>query len=364
METSWGLFYGLAFTGFLLFVLIIEQYKRFASLQRNRAHHLDDILSTAPEGFYYEIQSENKTQTICSRKLCLMLNIIETNSDFNTVSEALSEKSRQELSVAWQQLKKTENSFELAVQNPLNLMHFMVRGHTVQTNNKKFKAYILWFENISQQTAEFTQSALKYNHLHNEKDILTETLNTLPFPVGVFKTDHSEFFTNTAYQQSEDSGDLHWEHLSFHSKTDSFKVSFGQDKTAEERLSIGLSEANRIHLSTLKTLPVAVCIFDATTRLSFYNKAFAELWKLESGWLKKQPLYDDFLNKIQEMGYLPQVKDFAQYKTIQKDLFSKLAKPQEDYIYLENGRIVHRTMVPHTTGSILFIDELKGFQSK
>ena len=65
------------------------------------------------------------------------------------------------------------------------------------------------------------------------------------------------------------------------------------------------------------------------------------------------------LNKMQEKGYLPQVKDFAQYKRIQKDSFARLTKPSEDFFYLENGRLVRRLMIPHAKGGILFIDEIK-----
>jgi hypothetical protein len=106
-------------------------------------------------------------------------------------------------------------------------------------------------------------------------------------------------------------------------------------------------------------MPCAVCIFDASTKLVFHNRAFTDLWKLDHAWLKKEPLYDDFLNKMQEKGYLPQVKDFAQYKRIQKDLFARLTKPAEDFFYLENGRLVRRLMIPHAKGGILFIDEIK-----
>ena len=62
---------------------------------------------------------------------------------------------------------------------------------------------------------------------------------------------------------------------------------------------------------------------------------------------------------MQEKGYLPQVKDFSQYKHVQKDLFARLTKTAEDFFYLENGRLVHRLMIPYAKGSILFIDNVK-----
>lgn len=362
MEIALALFYGLVIIGFVLFVLVVEKYKRAAVLEQERAHHLDDVLSSAQDGFYYEIKSKSKykAQTLCSRRLCLMLNIVDTSSDFATLLTMLSDKSAEELASAWNLLLKTNKSFELTVHNTLNLMHFTVRGHALKTPYADQHAYILWFENISKKTAEFYQNALRYNQLENDKNVLEYALNSLPSPIVIEKSTNEIIFENTLQKTTEDTSDLHWEETTF--KTDTtheYKVKFGQDKTSEDKLNALLGDAERAHKLTLKELPCAVCIFDASTKLVFHNRAFADLWKLENTWLKKEPLYDDFLNKMQEKGYLPQVKDFAQYKRVQKDSFARLTKTAEEFFYLENGRLVRRLMIPHAKGSILFIDEIK-----
>ncbi len=364
METTLTIFYGLAIIGFILFIVVVERYKRAAVKEQERAYHLDDVLSSAPEGFYYEIRSKTQTQTLCSRRLCLMLNIVDTASDFTVVAGALSEESAKELHSAWNNMLINDEPFELAVQNALNLMHFMVRGYALKTPYTEQRAHILWFENISRQTAEFTENALKYTHLENEKNVLETLLNTLPFPVSVHKPDGLTVFKNKTDSEIEDSTDVHWEKGTFVSNAQTYKFSLGQDKSAEDKLHAYLADAERAHLLTLKELPVAICIFNAGTRLAFYNKAFSDLWKLDTAWLKKEPLYDDFLNKMQEKGYLPQVKDFAQYKRIQNDLFARLTKPHEDFIYLENGKIVRRLMIPHAKGGVLFMDDAKEFKNK
>lgn len=360
METVLALFYGLAIIGFVLFVLVVEKYKRAAVIEQERAHHLDDVLSSAPEGFYYEIKSKNKVQSLCSRRLCLMLNLVDTSSDFTAVMGTLSDKSAQELANAWNELERTDVSFELVVHNSLNLMHFMVRGYTLKTPYSEQTAHILWFENISGQTARFSENALRYSHLQNDKSIFEAALNMLPYPLKINKSTGDKFFENHALLNAEDTSDLHWETLSFKSDGgQGCKLCYGQDKTTEERLNALLSDTERAHKLALKELPCAVCVFNAGAKLVFYNKAFVDLWKLDVSWLKKEPLYDDFLNKMQEKGYLPQVKDFAQYKNVQKDLFARLTKTAEDFFYLENGRLVHRLMIPYAKGSILFIDDVK-----
>lgn len=360
METVLALFYSLVIIGFVLFVLVVEKYKRAAIIEQERTHHLDDVLSSAPEGFYYEIKSKAKTHALCSRRLCLMLNIVDTSSDFTALLTTLSDKSAEELANAWNILLKTNESFELTVHNALNLMHFTVRGHALKTPYADQSAYILWFENISKQTAEFSQNALKYNQLQNDKNVLEHAINSLPYPIIIEKNTNEIILENIAQKTMEDTSDLHWETIAF--KTDTthgYKIKFGQDKTTEDKLNALLSDAERAHKLTLKELPCAICIFDASTKLVFHNRAFTDLWKLENAWFKKEPLYDDFLNKMQEKGYLPQVKDFAQYKHIQKDSFARLTKPAEDFFYLENGRLVRRLMIPYAKGGILFIDEIK-----
>lgn len=361
METILLLFYGLVLVGFVLFLLVIEKYKRKAVAWQERSNHLDDVLSSAPEGFFLEIWAHKKSQSLCSRRLCLMLNIVDSGSDFDRLLIPLSEHSSADLKTAFETLKETGISFELVVQNTLNLMHFKVRGSTLETPYTEQKAFILWFENISYTTAQFTETTLKYQRLIDEKDIFYQATNVLPFPVSVEHPGAEPFFKNAVLtDEAEDLADLHWQEVSYKVAGDTFLLRYGQDKATEDGLNALLSDAERAHRATLKELPCAVCLFDASTRLVFYNKAFMDLWKLEPAWLKKEPFYEDFLNKLQEKGYLPQVKDFAQYKRVQKDLFSRLTKPFEDFIYLQNARIIRRLMIPHARGGILFIDEPKG----
>ena len=48
--------------------------------------------------------------------------------------------------------------------------------------------------------------------------------------------------------------------------------------------------------------------------LSFYNSAFAGLWKLENLWLEQQPTYAMFLDILHEKRLLPEVLDFIAFK--------------------------------------------------
>lgn len=361
MSILLALFYTLCFFAFILFIVIIEKYKRRSELHIERANHLEDVLSCAPMGFYLEIKTSKTSHTLCSRRLCLMLNLVNTSSNFETVLETLSLGSRRDLTEKFTHLQNNDTAFELVVQNLLNLMHLKVSGAPLQTPYPGQKAYILWFENISYTTAQFTQSTLKYKQLSDEKEIILGALNQLPFPLMVENEKGDLIFGNKTLSYEPDAGaDLHWQEMKFETALRHvYRLKYGQDKTTEQGLKALLEDARLSHLNALKELPCPVCLFDANTRLVFANKHFIELWKLDSNWVKREPFYEEFLNKLQEKGYLPQVKDFAQYKKVQKDLFSQLTKIHEDFLYLPSGRIVRRMMIPHAQGSILFIDEIK-----
>lgn len=361
MSILLSLFYTLCLVAFILFIIIIEKYKRRTDLHIERANHLEDVLSSAPMGFYLQITANKITHTLCSRRLCLMLNLLNTSSDFDTVLGTLSPGSQRDLTEKFDRLKQNGTSFELVVQNSLNLMHLKVSGAVLKTPYPEQQATILWFENISYTTAQFTQSTLKYKQLSDEKEIILGALNQLPFPLMVENDKGDLVFGNkTLSHEPGDNADLHWQDLKFETSLHNvYRLKYGQDKTTEQGLKALLEDARLSHLNALKEVPCPVCLFDANTRLTFANKHFIELWKLDSAWVKREPFYEEFLNKLQEKGYLPQVKDFALYKKEQKDLFSRLTKTHEEFLYLPNGRIVRRQMIPHAQGGILFIDEIK-----
>lgn len=354
-------FYTLCLVAFILFIIIIEKYKRRAALHIERANHLEDVLSGAPMGFYLQIEAPKITRSLCSRRLCLMLNLVDTSSDFEIILNTLSAGSKRDLTEKFTRLKEDGTAFELVVQNLLNLMHLKVSGAPLQTPYPEQKAYILWFENISYTTAQFTQSTLKYKQLSDEKEIISGALNRLPFPLMIENEKGDLIFGNkTLAQEPDAAADLHWQELKFETSLNNFyRLKYGQDKTTEQGLKALLEDARIAHLNALKELPCPVCLFDANTRLVFANKHFIELWKLDTAWVRREPFYEEFLNKLQEKGCLPQVKDFSHYKKEQKDLFSRLTKTHEDFLYLPNGRIVRRQMVPDAQGGILFIDEIK-----
>ncbi len=349
--------YGLVITGVILFYLIIEKYKRAAVRHQETAIHFEDLLNAAPDGFYYETRTGDKTMCFCSRRLCLMLDITDTSASFETVLSRLNESSRAALTRAIGRLEP--GGFEQPVSNHIGTLHFTAIGRVLETPFTDQKAFVIWFKNTSDETDLLLREREAYRHLLQQREVLTRTINTLPFPLYVQDKSGTVCFANTAHQKETDESDMHWVELPLplERNTEPFTLKYGQDKTTEEGLNALLVDAERAHKVVLKELGSAAALFDSATRLTFANKAFSDLWGLENYWLKKEPFYEDFLNKIQENGFLPQVKDFAQYKRIQKNAFAQLMKPTEEFLYLPAGKVLRQLMIPHAKGGILVIYE-------
>ncbi len=65
------------------------------------------------------------------------------------------------------------------------------------------------------------------------------------------------------------------------------------------------------HDETLNRLADAVAIFSPSRRLSFHNTAFADLWRLEPGFLAERPTHGEILDRLRQARRLPETDDYA-----------------------------------------------------
>jgi PAS domain-containing protein len=66
-------------------------------------------------------------------------------------------------------------------------------------------------------------------------------------------------------------------------------LGFARDFTDLETMQSELARHVAAHGEVLENVAVAVAIFNAEARLSFFNSAFAQLWRLEEDWLAAEP---------------------------------------------------------------------------
>jgi signal transduction histidine kinase len=109
---------------------------------------------------------------------------------------------------------------------------------------------------------------------------------------------------------------------------------------------------------TLDRVATAVAIFNAQQQLVFFNEAYRKLWQLDDAWLKTRPTEGAVLDRLRELGRLPQVVNYAEWKA--NILAGYGENPIEDDTWLlPDGRTLQVRPEKRSDGGItyLFVDD-------
>lgn len=367
MESVLFWFYIGVFIGLFVCVIFVLKYKRQESFLLDQIAALEDSLNAAPEGFLCHVSGDKKhrEQWICSARFRILFNLAEEQVSLKSVLNGLCQADQTVLKQAFERLEKKAQRFDIVVRGDVESAVFRIRGMVLSSGVRA--SVILWAQNIADQKQAQAEKQAQLEQAQERISQLTTLLNALHLPVMLTNGARDILFKNTACQRVEsleENSALRWKEVVIPDLINqSLILQYAQDTTREENLENLLADALKANQDVLKELSAGVCLFDAHGKMIFFNKPFSELWHLETYWLKKEPSFDAYLNKLQEKGFLPQVKDFAQYKKEQADRFSLLAHATEELIYLPNNRIIRRLMIPYTQGSVLFVDEDKTIYS-
>ncbi len=127
------------------------------------------------------------------------------------------------------------------------------------------------------------------------------------------------------------------------------------DVTAMERPQEPLPLPND---STLDRVTTAVAVFNAQQQLVFVNEAYRKLWKLDEEWLKTRPTEGAILDRMRELGRLPQDVNYSELKSKMLSAYGE-GPAEEDTWILPDGRTVKVLPEKRADGGItyLFTDE-------
>jgi signal transduction histidine kinase len=109
--------------------------------------------------------------------------------------------------------------------------------------------------------------------------------------------------------------------------------------------------------ATLNRIKTPVAVFGADQKLTFYNKAYADLWRLDRAWLDEHPSEGEILERLREMRLLKEEKNFGGFKRERAELYSTLTEPREEIWYLPNGSTLRIVAQPHPLGGLLYLFE-------
>ena len=109
---------------------------------------------------------------------------------------------------------------------------------------------------------------------------------------------------------------------------------------------------------TLDRVATAVAIFNAQQQLVFFNEAYRKLWQLDEDWLKTRPTEGAVLDRLRELGRVPQVVNYSEWKSEILDIYGE-GSAEDDTWLLPDGRTLQVLAEKRSDGGVtyLFIDE-------
>ncbi len=130
-------------------------------------------------------------------------------------------------------------------------------------------------------------------------------------------------------------------------------VGFASDVTKEEEWEASYARLATSHQEALEQLRTAIAMFDADTRLEFYNSAYEQLTGMSGTWLDAKPKFIEIIEKLRELRKLPEQADYKQFKQAWINKFTALLEPYEEMQYLPDGSVLRMIVVPRPKGGLL-----------
>lgn len=330
------------------FLYALQNRKRI----RHQLHTAHDILNSMPLSYFYQTKLESIGH--CSKNLALTLNLKSQDLTWAELVTHFDTESATQLETAYDALKKTLAPFVMTAHSANRISSFLVNAHILPK-----RTLLVTFQDISDLFNQVETQQKNMDKLQNRQDVLVQALENLPFPLFIRNSQGKNVFANQAVTQTAKSlNDLDWLSLPFSSHQEFYTMTYGQETKTEEELKIILKKMTAAHRRLCQELPCPVCLFSPKGELMACSKTFAELWHLNQDWLKSSPSYEEYWDAIQEQGLLTRVADFAGYKKQQRENFARLSQAVELFLYLPDGRLIRRVMIPYVQGSVILLDEI------
>lgn len=134
-------------------------------------------------------------------------------------------------------------------------------------------------------------------------------------------------------------------------------VGLALDVTKEEEWETSYDRLSASQRETLEQLRTAIAMFDADTKLEFYNSSYEQLTGMSGTWMDTRPKIGELIEKLRELRKIPEQADYKQYKQQWVSRFTSLLEPHEEMQYLPDGTVVRMIIVPRPMGGLLLTME-------
>lgn len=407
----------------LLFVVIlflqikILKYRRKVYFIKRDREKCNEILYASKDGFFtfvYPDQTikdpQREVMEKCSRRLAVMLGLKSgTASSFAEVSEMFVKEDAHVLCKYVDMLRQEGKSFEDLLKLKTNESYIVVSGNRINGADNNLYCDVVWFRDVSKQTAEINKARAELQNGKSELIKLENLVDGLDVPVWIRDENLNLLAVNKKYAEyagvatkneaiaqnlefNNNKGESIFKKLAqsvqksqkpqkkniniVHSgKLHNFMatekpyfvgdmldkigtIGYLKDNTELEKAKRNFTLNQNNHLEILGILGTAFAIFDSKMKLYFYNNSFKNLWQLENEFLEAAPTYLQFLEEIREQKMLPPVPDFRNYKEEELSVFSGLVDTKEDLLHLPDGRTIRRLRTQHPNGVIFAFEDV------
>jgi signal transduction histidine kinase len=143
-----------------------------------------------------------------------------------------------------------------------------------------------------------------------------------------------------------------------HPMSDGTVVGSAIDVTQNVQADAKLQQHIDAHSDTLDRLATAVAIFGRDQKLTFYNRAFAQLWGLPETWLDTHPGDGEILDRLRETRKLQEHRDYQAWKRERLALYSTSRDYHpEELWHVPGGKTLRVVAQPHPFGGLTYLYE-------
>ncbi|MFC3711418.1 ATP-binding protein [Sphingoaurantiacus capsulatus] len=121
---------------------------------------------------------------------------------------------------------------------------------------------------------------------------------------------------------------------------------------------------DRAQRQTFDRLSAGIVRFSADHSLTFHNKAFGDLFRIEHAWLEERPEFDRVLERMREARRLPEQRDFPSWRRARRAWFTDAVEPVEETWALPDSSVIRVIAQPHPDGGLLMVFEDRSEQLK
>lgn len=353
--------------------------------------------------FYYKDLKSQKEYI--SQDLKKLLNVNPRHNDFDKLLSLVKDDDKKNLENIYTKLNSSLESnkktvirdIDLAIKvalkqesNEHGVKHLSCQYMVLKDKRGFGKAFFIFFADITADMLKIDALEAESNSTKKQLNQTTLVLNQVDIPIWIRNSQGEIIFVNPAYKkivelplEEENIPELNNKIKNIVAKKpkdswcerqqviiqgkrkiytvcetfierDQISIGHAIDESEKEQIQKDLKKYITSLASLLESSSNAVAIFGADRKLKFFNNSFVKLWNFDEKELSSGPSYEDLLDELKEKRLFPEELDFKSFKKERLNFFTELINPQNDFLFLPDGRAIRVVIVQHALGGLIF----------